>query len=517
VGTSGDIPAPLVLRARGLHKRFSGVHAVKGVDLDLRAGRIHALVGENGAGKSTLIKMITGALAPDAGEVTIHGRVLPVVTPATALRAGVAAIHQEPNVVPALSPVANVFLGQTLTRLGWRREREMRRRFDRWADALGVELPSGGAAGRLPVGACQLIEIVRALEHGADVVVMDEPTASLSLEERRGLFRIIELLRGRGTAIVYISHHLDDVLRIADVVTVMRDGAVVATVDAADASVDSLVAMMLDSSLEEVLHGTARPGGPGTTPASAARAGAAGPAPALRVANLSVRRKLHGVDLAVSAGEIVGIAGLVGSGRSTLLRALGGAVADARGELWLDGVSVPMPRTPRQAQRRGVSLAPEDRRTEGLVLSRSSAENLVLSSLSSAGRAGFASPRSVRRIGADASPRIGFDPMRLDARAATLSGGNQQKLVLGKMLLARPKVLLVDEPTRGVDVGAKAEIFRLLRSLAADGMAIVMVSEETDELVSFVDRVVVLRRGTVAASFDAGSADPDDVLSSMFP
>jgi ribose transport system ATP-binding protein len=493
---------------RGLRKSFPGVYALRGVDLDLREGEVHGLVGENGAGKSTLARMLSGSDAPDDGMIEVFGEPLPPASPAAARRAGIAAIYQEPNIVPKLSPVANVFLGQSRTRNGFVSEGQMRERFLEWSRLLDVSLPTDGAAGALSIGAQQSIEIMRALEQEARIVIMDEPTASLGPAEREALHRTIRLLQKRGAAIVFISHKLDEVLDLCATVTVLRDGQKVISTPARSASVDSLVAAMLGERLELVLEQEAR---------TRRRERHATGDDVLRIEDLTVAGRLDGVDLSVRRGEILGIAGLVGSGRTTLLRALAGAESSATGRMVVDGRHVPWPTTPRQALRLGLALAPEDRRTQGLVLSLVAGENVVLPVLYRLTTAGFVRRSLLFRQAASAAAKVGFAPNRIRVLTRTLSGGNQQKLMLAKSLSTTPKVLLIDEPVRGVDVGAKAEILTQLLQLAEQGMALIMVSEETEELLALVDRVVVLSNGTVAGEFTGEKLELEPILKSMFP
>jgi ABC-type sugar transport system ATPase subunit len=500
--------ASAAVRMRGLWKSFPGVQALRGVDLDLDEGEVHGLVGENGAGKSTLAKILSGSFAVDVGTIEVFGKPLPPASPAAARRAGIAAVSQEPNIVPKLSPVANVFLGQTRTRNGFLRERQMRQRFLEWSRLLNVSLPTGGAAGALSIGAQQSIEIIRALEQEARIVIMDEPTASLGPAEREALHRTIRLLQEHGAAIIFISHKLDEVLEICETVTVLRDGQKVVSTPASSASVDSLVAAMLGERLEVVLEQEAR---------AHRRERQATRDIVLKIEGVTVEARLHGVDLSVRRGEILGIAGLVGSGRTTLLRAIGGAEPSATGRMTVGGRRVHWPTTPRQALRLGLALAPEDRRTQGLVLSLVAGENAVLPVLDTLTTAGFVRRGLLFRQAASAAEKVGFSPNRIRAVARTLSGGNQQKLMLAKSLSTAPKVLLIDEPVRGVDVGAKAEILSQLLQLTEQGMALIMVSEETEELLALVDRVVVLRNGTVAGEFVGEELEIEPILKSMFP
>lgn len=498
---------PVVLSARGIDKYYPGVQALRDVDIDLVEGEVHGLVGENGAGKSTLVKVLSGVLAPDHGSVTIFGRRLERFGPSVGHRAGVAVVHQEPNVVLALTPVANVFLGQAIKRGGFLDEREMRRRFLHWTAELNVKLPEKGPSGALSIPAQQTIEIIRALERGSRIVMMDEPTASLGQEEREGLFHMLEVMRGKGTAIVFISHKLDDVLRVADTVTVMRDGERVLTQDAGSTTTDSLVEAMLGRQLGQLIGGQA-------VPNDGIRRR---PAESLRVESLHIPEVLFGIDLSVSSGEILGIAGLVGAGRSTVLRSIGGAEPSADGAMFISGGQVPWPRTPRSAHRLGIALAPEDRRTEGLVMSLTAAANLALPSLGLRSRFGFSSQRRLHDCAGTDAESVGFSKQRLHALAGQLSGGNQQKVLLGKFLPLKPKVLLVDEPTRGIDVGGKAEIFQMLQELASQGTAVIVVSEDLEELIGLADRIVVLRKGAVSDVVSGDQVHAERILSNMLP
>jgi ABC-type sugar transport system ATPase subunit len=502
------VSSPVALSARGLRKSYPGVQALRGVDIDLLGGEVHGLVGENGAGKSTLVKVLTGVVAADEGRIRVGDVETPSLDPQRARRHGIVAVHQEPNIVPSLTPVANVFLGQAVTRAGLLREREMRARFDRLVEEMGVRLPATGPAGRLPLAHQQTIEILRAVAQDARVLIMDEPTSSLGPEEREALFGAITRMIERRIAVVFISHKLDDVLAIAHRVTVLRDGRKVFESRASETDPDGLIGAMLGESPDEsVLRRHVAP--PGTE----ARHGRE----QLRARGLTVPGTLHDVDIDVRQGEIVAVAGLVGAGRSTLLRALAGVVPVARGELHVAGRPTRWPRTPRAARRLGIALAPEDRRREGLVLLMSAAQNLTLASPGRDGRFGFHLVRRQRARARAVASRVGFPPARIGTAASTLSGGNQQKLVLGRLLDSRPSVLLLDEPGRGIDVGAKAEIFRLVRSVADAGTAVVLVSEEIEELVALADRVVVMAGGTTTTQLSGAQMTVDRVLGHMLP
>jgi ABC-type sugar transport system ATPase subunit len=507
--TESDTQTPIAVDVVAADKSFPGVHAVKGVSLRLAEGETHGLVGENGAGKSTLVKMISGAVAPDAGHIEVFGRPLDAGSPVAAREAGVAAIYQEPNVIPKLSPVANVFLGQEQHRFGLIAEQEMRQRFREWCELLDVRLPVRGSAGALSIGAQQSIEIIRALESGARVVIMDEPTAALARTEVEALYRMVDILRTRKTTIIFISHKLEEVLQLCENVTVMRDGRKVLSSPATRATVDQLVTAMLGDRLEKVVgHDESRESGRRRRPTGSVL---------LRVEGLTVPGVLSDVHLDIREGEMLGIAGLVGSGRTSLLRSLAGAEPAATGHMTFADESVPWPTTPWKALQLGIALAPENRRTEGLVPLASAAENVCIPSLRRVGTHGLIWRRRVVNHATGVARRVGFPAGRLRARSATLSGGNQQKIVLAKWLFGKPRLLLVDEPVRGIDVGAKAEIFALLQELVEQGMTIVMVSEETEELIALVDRMVVLRRGTVAGVLQGAEMQEEAILRLMFP
>ena len=512
-----DIQTPIAVDIVAADKSFPGVHAVKSVSLTLAEGETHGLVGENGAGKSTLVKMISGAVAPDAGHIEVFGRPLDAGSPVAAREAGVAAIYQEPNVIPKLSPVANVFLGQEQHRFGLIAEQEMRRRFQEWCELLEVRLPARGGAGALSIGAQQSIEIIRALESGARVVIMDEPTAALARTEVEALYRMIDILRTRKTTIIFISHKLEEVLRLCENVTVMRDGRKVLSSPAARASFDQLVTAMLGDRLEKVVgHGLEKVVGHDGPREDGRRRTATG-SELLRVQGLTIPGVLSNVHLDVREGEMMGIAGLVGSGRTSLLRALAGAEPAASGRLTIAGEAVPWPTTPWNALQLGIALAPENRRTEGLVPLANAAENVCIPSLRQVAAHGLVWRRRIVNRATEIVQRVGFPPDRLRAQSGTLSGGNQQKIVLAKWLFGKPRLLLVDEPVRGIDVGAKAEIFALLHQLVEQGMTVVMVSEETEELIALVDRMVVLRRGTVAGVLEGAEMQIEPILRLMFP
>lgn len=492
---------PVALRVHNLSKFYPGVRAIQDVSLTVEAGEVHGLVGANGAGKSTLMKAIAGAIAQDSGSIQVWGKEIPGGDPHRAAAAGLAMIYQELTIVPNMSALANVLLGRLPRRFGFVDRRRARKEYSEAARLVGSTVAPSSRAGDLSTAAQQLLEVMRALASGRRLIIMDEPTASLGPEDIRRLHAVIGTLKAEGHSVIYVSHDLGAVLEVCDNVTVLREGVVVETRPASGWDHRGLVRMMLG----EVVLDAAGPPAPGK---------AAAFEPFLRVDGL----RAPGVDLArfeVGKGEIVGLAGLVGSGRTRLLRALAGAGTVNAGSLQVDGRERRWPRTPRQAAKIGIALAPEDRKAQGLVLGRPSAWNVALGrfSLASAGRP----VRSERltRWAKSATDRVGFASSRLSAEAGTLSGGNQQKLILARLLSRPIPCLLLDEPTRGIDIGAKAQVFEAMRQIARDGRAVIWTSSEIEEVVHHSDRILVLAGGRVVAEL-TGGATVHDVLDLSF-
>jgi rhamnose transport system ATP-binding protein len=487
----------MLLRLAGVEKSFAGVRALRGVSFDLAPGEVHALVGENGAGKSTLLRLITGALRPDAGSLELLGSPAADLDPVRARALGVAAIYQQPALFPDLSVAENVALGSEpggpWRRVRWR-ERSDRARslLARVGATIDPELP----ARELSMAEQQLVEIAKALGAAARVLVMDEPTASLPDAEARALHRAVGDLKARGAGVVYISHRLEELPGLADRVTVLRDGRSVATRAMADVSRDELIRLMVG---REVADGfPKRDAAPGDV--------------VLRLSNVGCRAAgVRGVSLELRAGEILGLAGLVGAGRTELARVLFGLTPADEGEILLDGRPV-LPRSPGEAAALGLALVPEDRRRHGVVGEMSVAANSSLAILDRISRAGFLDFAAERRLAADLVARLGVRTPSVDAPAGHLSGGNQQKVALARWLAAGPRVLLLDEPTQGIDVGAKAEIHRLIGELAGRGLAVLLISSDLPEVLGMSDRVAVLRGGALAGVLARSEATPEKVL-----
>ncbi|MFC6879960.1 MULTISPECIES: sugar ABC transporter ATP-binding protein [Actinomadura] len=471
-----------------VRKSYGGVTVLHETSLDLPSGRVHGVVGENGAGKSTLARILCGAVRPDSGRVTVDGEPVRIAAPRDALRHGIALVTQESAIVPALSVLDNVFLG-TRGRGSGRRSR-----FAALAARTGFELPPGARAGELPLARRQQVEILRALAHGARLIALDEPTALLPKADAAALLGLVRDLAAEGTAIVLVSHRLDEVLATCDTVTVLRDGRRVSSGPAAGLTPDGLLREMVGRPVE-TLYPDPPPVPDGAPVVLAAR-------------DVSRGRAVRGVSLDVRAGEIVGLAGLAGSGRTETLRLLFGADRMDGGEVTVAGRR-PRARGPAGTTALGMAFVPESRAEQGLVLVRPTAENLGLAALPAR--------RLVRRStelrsAAATAAEVGIRGAGLDRPAWTLSGGNQQKAVFGKWLVRRPRVLLADEPTRGADVAAKARIHRLITGLAAEGVAVLAASSEVEEVLGLAHRVLVMRDGRIAGEFPRGAAGPEDVL-----
>ncbi len=474
------------VRLEGITKSFLGVPVLRGVDLELRAGEVHALVGENGAGKSTLLKVLAGVHRPDAGRIVVDERELTFAAPRDAQEAGIAIIHQEFNLLDHRTVAENVFLGREPVRRGQvdRRamEAETRRLFD-WIGEDGID--ASAEVARLSVAQKQVVEIVKALSTEAKVLAMDEPTAALADGEVELLYDLIGRLRDRGIAILYVSHRMREVFDLSQRITVLKDGAFVTCSPTEDLTSDQLVRHMVGRSLEALYPERATDTGDVRL--------------ALRGAG---NGRVRDLTLEVRAGEIVGLAGLQGSGRSAIARAIWGVEPFTTGSMELDGVPTRIT-APRSAVRKGIGYVTEDRKSEGLALRQSVRDNTLL--VRRAALRGAAARRNNDLTELLKSVAVLSRGQHQEVRY--LSGGNQQKVVLGKWLATRPRVLIVDEPTRGIDVGAKQAVYRLLRDLAADGMAILMVSSELPELLGMSDRVFVMHEGAVAGELPAGASE----------
>ncbi len=488
-----------ILDVRGVTRAFPGVKALDGVDFSLRSGEVHALLGENGAGKSTLVKILSGAVRKDGGEVLLDGQPVDFRSPADALAAGIAVIHQELVLCPHLTVAENVLMGHLPRRGGvavdWRTTRT---RVAELFRLLGVSVPPHALIGRLSTAQQQLVEIAKALSRESRILVLDEPSAALGQRDLDHLFTVVRRLRERGVAIVYISHRLEEIFEIADRVTVFKDGRLVGMWPIAEVDMRGLVRAMTGRDLS----------------AGAARDTNVDAPMRLEVRGLGRRGAFSNVSLRLRAGDVVGIAGLIGSGRTEVLRTIFGADRADAGSILIDDRPVRL-RSPGQALRRGLGLLPEDRKSQGLLLNRALRENVSLASLHRFTRLGVL---SLRRE--DWAVRDLMAGLRIVARGpgqstVTLSGGNQQKVVLARWLARRCQILLIDEPTRGVDVGAKEEIYRLIDRLAEGGAAVLVVSSELKELFALCSRILVMREGRLVGEFGGSTMREENVVEAM--
>jgi ABC-type sugar transport system ATPase subunit len=484
---------------RGVSKRFPGARALEDVSFDIAAGSCHALCGENGAGKSTLGKILAGILSPDAGELLFEGKPVAFEDPRDALAAGIGMVHQELSFCDNLSVAENLCLGNLPASALFVSRPAMERRAREMLDAIDAHIDVWRLVGDLTVGEQQMVQIAAAVGSGARAIIFDEPTSSLSQHEAEHLYGLLGRLRARDVTCVYVSHRMPEIFKLCDAITVLRDGRHVATRPARELDESTLVQLMIGRRVEEYLphDGTAPPGDE-----------------LLAVRGLSSPGKFEDVSLSVRAGEIVGLAGLVGAGRSEIAVALFGLDREARGEVRMAGVPLP-PRSPRAAMRAGLGFVPEDRKRQGLVLGMRALENLTLPSLPSLARSGWIRGGAERALADETFRRLNMRSPDLGYVTVGLSGGNQQKIVLAKWLAARCRVLILDEPTRGVDVGAKAEIHALIAALAAEGTGILLISSELPELVSLSSRIVVLREGRIAGELSRAEADQESLMRLM--
>lgn len=482
------------LQVIDLTKTFPGVKALVGVSFTAHPGEVHTLLGENGAGKSTLLKTVFGVQRPDSGEIRVDGRPVEFGRPSDALAAGIAMVHQELSLVPQLTAIQNLVLGTERNRLGVIDWKEARERATASLARLRFDAPINVPVSQLSVAQQQLVELARALSTNARTIIMDEPTASLTTAESERLFEIINDLRDSGVAIIYVSHRLKEVLELSDRITVLRDGQLVGTrLRSEIQSEDDLVRLMVGRQLDAYGVG----------------AGATEPGEELfRIENVTVPGVVEDVSLTVRRGEVVGLAGMVGAGRTELARAVFGADKRASGDIFVHGEKVTV-RRPLDAIRAGIALLTEDRKHQGLSLDMTTASNVTL--MDPPGRRSFINRRAQRDVATTALKPLNTK-MQVDRPVRTLSGGNQQKVVLARWLRQDSDVYIFDEPTRGIDVGAKGEIHAIMRNLADRGKAVLMISSDLPEVLAMSDRVVVMRRGRIVAELNRDEADEETVV-----
>lgn len=486
----------------GVTKRFGGTVALDAVDLEVVTGTVHAIVGENGAGKSTIGKVIAGVIGPDDGQVLVRGQPVRLNSPLAALGHGITMVAQELSLVPSRSVLDNVFLGQESHWGPFVDQSRSRDRFDDLVNEYGISLPPDVAVSRLSVAQQQKVEILRALARSAEVLVLDEPTARLTSEEALTLRQTVRLLADRGVTVIYVSHFLEEVLAIADQITIMRDGRIIRTGPVGSETHETLVEGIIGRSLDATFPAITSP-----RPDSQ---------PVLELNGLSRSGAFEDITFSVRAGEIVTLAGLVGSGRTEVLRAVFGADRTTSGSMKLDGVMF-APRTPRDAIRHGVAMIPEARRSDGLIPRRSVCENVSLPHLGIfVGAAGLVRTSQERAAATRAADGVGITGATIDSTMDELSGGNQQKSLFARWLMSEPRLFLADEPTRGVDVGAKRGIYDILARLAARGMAVLVVSSELEEVLGLAHRILVMRSGRIVGELEGHSASESDVMELAF-
>lgn len=485
-----------ILSLTNISKNFAGVHALRGVRLELRPGEVHALLGENGAGKSTLVKVITGVHQPDNGEIYLSGQHIHLADPREATALGISAIYQELSIFPDLDIAENIFVGRRPTRAGglvdWR---TMYREAGALLSSLGVHLNLKTKARYLSIAQQQMVEIARALSVNARILIMDEPTSALTLNEVAELFEIVRRLREKGTAILFISHRLEELFEIADCVTVLRDGAYVDTRSMDGVTQEELIRMMVGRTVKDLF------------PKKAVEAGEV----VLRVKNLTRKGAFKDVCFELRKGEILGMAGLVGAGRTEVSQALFGVAPADEGTIEIEGRPIRIT-SPRQAMQHGLALVPEDRQHHGLVLPMDISDNVTLPILSRFTRRGWLIARGARQAAYEAATQMEVRATTVWQKARELSGGNQQKVVLAKWLSTTPRILILDEPTRGIDIGTKAEVHHLMSELAAEGIAILMISSELPEVLGMSDRILVMHEGRVTGLFERSEATQEKIM-----
>lgn len=495
-----------LLDMKDISKTFGSVQALKGVSLDLYAGEVLALMGENGAGKSTLMNILSGSLQPTEGEIYLKGEKVHVSDPITAKKLGIAKIHQELQIVPELSVAENIFLGRWKSKAGPAVDfKGMIEESRKYLEMLDVKVDPAKKLKDLRIGEQQLVEIAKAISLNSEIIVMDEPTSAISEKEAEKLFNIIRRLRGEGKGIIYITHRMEEIFKIADRLTVMRDGQYIGTVRAAETTKDEIIKMMVGRDMSEQY------------PKDPTEKGEV----ALEVKELSYippegsfRRSLKNISLYVRHGEVLGIAGLAGAGRSEFFECLAGVHhGETEGHIYIEGKEVSI-KTPSDAIKAGISFATEDRKGTGLVLSRSIGENMSLPLLKKFSPMFFMKTSEEKNIWQKQMETLRIKAPGAKTPASSLSGGNQQKVVLAKWLMTEPKILLLDEPTRGIDVGAKAEIYQLINNLAKQGMAIIVLSSELPEVIGISDRIVTFCEGELTGEFLQKDATQEKLLES---
>ncbi|CDE19855.1 putative uncharacterized protein [Acidiphilium sp. CAG:727] len=486
-----------LLEMNDVSKRFLGVHALKGVHFDLRCGEVHALVGENGAGKSTLMKVLTGIHQPDSGEIFFEGKPYAVKNIGEAQNLGISMIHQELNMMNDLTVAQNVFIGRELKKGPWLDDAGMVRETQKIFDRIGIKIDPKTKLGRLTVGKQQMVEIAKAVSRDCKLLILDEPTAALTQTEIEDLFRIMGDLKAKGIGMVYISHRMDEISRISDRITVMRDGEYVGTVDTASVTKDDIINMMIGRVVYE------DPKTHSEVPEDAETV--------LEVRNLSSGNLFKDVSFKLRKGEILGFSGLMGAGRTEVARAIFGADPRDGGEIFVNGKRVNI-KTPEDAVKLGIGYLSEDRKRYGLLLDKSVAENTALASIDKYTKGGIINDRQIKAEAREENAKLRTKTPSMEQLLKNLSGGNQQKVIIARWLIKNSDILIFDEPTRGIDVGAKSEIYTLMNQLAKQGKSIIMISSELVEILRMSDRILVMCEGRKTGELDISEANQENIM-----
>lgn len=491
-----------ILRVKGISKSFSGVKALDDIHFDLKNGEVHALMGENGAGKSTFMKILIGLVTPDAGEILLEGENLIGRNVNETLKKGISMIHQEILIIPELTVAQNIFLGREREvsgksgiLSGWLNDSEINQRAAALLDRMGVNIAPKAKMRSLSVAQMQMVEIAKAVSNNAKVIIMDEPTSAISDKEVGTLFQIIRDLKAQGVGIIYISHKMDEIFRISDTITVLRDGKYIGTKSAVELDQNALIAMMVGREIDQMFPAATQPVGEEV----------------ISVQNLGKTGKFSNISFNVRSGEILGLAGLMGAGRTEIARAIFGLDQWDEGEVTIKQSPL-RARTPREAIDRGIGYVSEDRKGLGFIPRMSVKDNITLSSMNNHRKGGFIDTHSEESVTEKMIADLKIKTAGTGQHVTYLSGGNQQKVVIGKVLLASPEIIILDEPTRGVDVGAKFEIYKLIRSLADRGMAIIMISSELPEILGLSDRILVLSKGKQTALLSKEEATQELIM-----
>lgn len=491
-----------ILQVRGLKKSYGGIKALNGIFFDLRKGEVHALMGENGAGKSTFMEILAGLEKPDSGEIFFEGSPYKPTSVQASLQKGISMIHQELLSVPELTVAQNLFLGKEHTRFGkrWLDENKNQQEAEKWLNKLGIDISPSAKMKSLSVAEMQMVEMAKALSNDAKVIIMDEPTSALSDREADRLFETIRDLQSKGVSIIYISHKMEEIFRIADTITVFRDGRYIDSKPADAFDTSSLITAMVGRKLNDIF------------PDNSAEKGAI----IYTVRKLTRKPAFDNITFDLHAGEILGISGLVGAGRTELARVLYGLDRADSGEVWLHGEPL-LPDSPQTALKKGIGYVSEDRKTLGLITQLSILKNISLSSIGRYSTYGFVNEKNEKKAVTKLAQQLRIKASSLDQRVETLSGGNQQKVAIAKVLMAKPKVIILDEPTRGIDIGAKIEVYQLIRQLACEGLGVILISSELPEITGLCDRVLVLSQGKQTALLNRSQISPEKIMYHAVP